>query len=68
MEQNNMIEQLEQIVEKLESGQCGMDESTRLFAEGTEIAKALGKQIEETKGKISVVKQQLDKIIEEDFE
>ena len=67
MDCNNYVKQLEEIVEKLESGECSMEESAKLFEQGTQIAKNIGKQIQETKGKVTIIKQELDKIVEEDF-
>lgn len=67
MEYNDIIKELENIIEQLESGECGLENSAKLYERGTDLAKQLGKQIDDTKGKITIIKQQLDKIIEEDF-
>ena len=67
MDINQIIEELEKIIARLESGECGLEESAKLYEKGTELSKLLSKQIDETKGKITIIKQQLDKIIEEDF-
>ena len=67
MEYNDIMKELENIIKQLESGECGLENSAILYERGTELAQLLGKQIDDTKGKITVIKQQLDKIIEEDF-
>ena len=67
VEYNKIIQELEQIIAELENGGCGLERAAMLYERGTELAKMLGKQLEETKGKITVIKKQLDKITEEDF-
>ena len=67
VEYSKIVEELEKIVLELESGECGLDRATELYAKGTELAEMLGKQLEDTKGKITIIKRQLDAIVEEDF-
>ena len=67
MDYNELIKELEKIILKLESGECGLEQSAQLYQQGIEISEKLGKQLDETKGKITILKKQMDKIIEEDF-
>ena len=67
MDYNELIKELEKIILKLESGECGLEQSAKLYQQGIEISEKLGKQLDETKGKITILKKQMDKIIEEDF-
>ena len=41
MEYSDYIKELEKIVSLLESGECSMEECSKLFEQGTEIAKNL---------------------------
>ena len=43
---------LEQIVAKLESGQCSLDESLKLFEDGTKLAAYCSKSLKEAEQKI----------------
>lgn len=67
MDYNELIKELEKIIAQLESGDCGLEKSTALYQQGIEIAEKLGKQLDETKGKITILKKQMDNIVEEDF-
>ncbi len=49
--ENNLAE-LEKIVQKLESGDCSLDESIELFSKGTELSAKCKKQLEDAKQKI----------------
>lgn len=61
--------ELESIIQKLESGEVGFDEATKLFEKGAEICKELSKTFDETKGKISIIREEIMGILkEEDFE
>lgn len=67
MDYNELIKELEKIIAQLESGDCGLEKSATLYQQGIEIAEKLGKQLDETKGKITILKKQMDNIVEEDF-
>ena len=47
------LERIEEIVERLESGEAGLDESLRLYAEGAELIKACRASIEEAEKRIT---------------
>lgn len=48
----NNLKKLEMIVEKLESGNCGLDESIQLYSDGVKISAECKKQLETAKQKI----------------
>lgn len=58
------VKRLEEIVKKLESGEVKLDEVNSLFSEGAEIAKNCYKLLNESKGKITVLREDLDKLVE----
>ena len=58
------MKRLEEIVVKLESGECGLDEATLLFGEGKQLAETCAKSLDENKGKIVELVEQLDGIVE----
>lgn len=64
---DNMIKRLEQIVEKLEGGECTFDEATTLFEEGREIVVACFNKLESSKGKITELVKELDNLVEKDM-
>ena len=47
------LARLEKIVERLETGEAGLDESLRLYAEGAELLKACRKVLEAAEQKIA---------------
>ena len=57
---------LEEIIVKLERGNLPMEEALALFEEGQKMAKVCHEKLTEAKGKLSVVKEGLDKLTEED--
>ncbi len=48
----NNLKNLEMIVEKLESGQCGLDESLKLYTDGVKLSADCKKQLESARQKI----------------
>ena len=49
------LKQLEELVENLESGEKGLEESLALFEKGVSLAKELTERLEEAKQKIEVL-------------
>ncbi len=47
------LERLEALVEKLESGELGLEESLTTFEEGMKIARGLVKTLEKAEGRVS---------------
>lgn len=61
------IKELENIILKLESGETKFDEATSLFERGAEICKQLNSSLDCAKGKITIIKQELEGLIEEEM-
>ena len=61
------MKELEKIISNLENGDTQFDEAAKLFERGAEICKCLNKNLEETKGKITVIREELGTILEEDL-
>lgn len=59
--------ELDEIIEKLESGKVGLQEGTKLFERGSEVSELLYKEFNDSKGKIFVVKDNLEKLISEEW-
>lgn len=53
------IKRLEEIAAKLEQG-LGLDESLKLYEEGCKLAKNCMKELEKAKGKVVMVKKQME--------
>ncbi len=48
----NNLKNLEKIVEKLESGECGLDESIKLYTDGVKLSAECKQQLENARQKI----------------
>lgn len=48
----NNLKNLENIVEKLESGECGLDESIKLYTDGVKLSAECKQQLETARQKI----------------
>lgn len=59
------IKKLQEIAEKLESNNVTFEESLVLFEQGGELAKQIYDELNKAKGKVTVIKQELDKFKEE---
>lgn len=59
--------ELNEIVSKLESERVTLGEAEKLYERGAELVKFCLSQLEETKGKITVIRKNLDQFIEEKF-
>jgi exodeoxyribonuclease VII small subunit len=62
------LERLEEITEKLESGETKLEESIDLYTEGIEIAGVCAKQLAEVEKKVKILKEKNQKMVEELFE
>ncbi|MDR0850297.1 MAG: exodeoxyribonuclease VII small subunit [Christensenellaceae bacterium] len=56
---------LEQIVSKLEDPNLSLSEGTKIFEEGVKLSKECYAELEGSKGKIVVIKKELDKIVDD---
>ncbi|AEV68659.1 exodeoxyribonuclease VII small subunit [Acetivibrio clariflavus] len=62
------LNELEEIVEKLEQGDMPLDESIKIFQKGVALSKELSKMLDEIEKKITIlVENENGDIIEEDF-
>ncbi len=68
--ENNTYEQnlkkIEDIIKQLENGDIGIDEGIKLFEEANELIKQAGKNLEKVKGKLSIIKDGIEKDIKQD--
>lgn len=63
------LARLEEIVEKLETGDAGLDESLKLYAEGADLIKACRKTLTEAEAKIAKLTETTGgRLAEEPFE
>lgn len=61
------VQKLEGIANKLESDSIEIDEAMKLFEDGVTIVKNTKKELQDAVGKITVLRQDLDKLVEQDF-
>ena len=62
------LTKLEEIAAKLDNEDVSLDEGVKLFEEGTKLAKACYEDLTKVKGKIFVIKEDIEKMKEELFE
>lgn len=62
------IEQLEKVVQELESGNLNLEDSIKKFEEGINLSKKCNEILEEAEKKITVLVKKDDKVGEEKFE
>ena len=62
------IEKLEDIANKLESGELDLDSSLKFFEEGIKISNNCSKMLEKAEKKITILLEDGEKITEENFE
>jgi len=61
------LKKLEVIVDKLESGEIGLEESVKLYEEGMKIKKICDKKLKDIEMQIKKIKIEDNRIIKEDF-
>ena len=61
------LKKLEVIVDKLESGDIGLEESVKLYEEGMKIKKICDKKLKDIEMQIKKIKIDDNKVIKEDF-
>lgn len=62
------LEQLEKVVQELESGKLNLEDSIKKFEEGMELSKKCNEILENAEKRITVLTNKEDKIEEKDFE
>ena len=61
------MKELEEILYKLEDGETKFDEATKLFERGAQICKELNKNLEDIKGKVTIIREELGALLEEEM-
>lgn len=67
MNLDEKLKKLKDITEKLEKGDVGIDEGIALFKECSDIAKECYVALKEAKGKVTVIKKEIDTFKEENM-
>lgn len=67
MNLEDKLKKLKEITEKLEKGDVGIDEGIALFKEGSELAKECYVALKEAKGKVTIIKKEIDTFKEENM-
>lgn len=66
MDYEKQLQELEQIIQNLESGDVKFDEAVKMFERGAQLCKSLSKTFEEAKGKVMVIREELMGILTEE--
>ena len=66
MNYEEAIKELEEITEKLNEGKVQISEATKLFDRGVELSKFCYKELNNLKSKVTVVKEELGTLLEEE--
>ena len=61
------LKKLEKIVDKLESGDIGLEESVKLYEEGMKIKKICDKKLKDIEMQIKKIKIEDNKVVKEDL-
>ena len=61
------LKKLEVIVDKLESGEIGLEESVKLYEEGMKIKKICDKKLKDIEMQIKKIKIEDNKVVKENF-
>ena len=61
------LKKLEMIVDKIESGEMGLEESVKLYEEGMKIKKICDKKLQDIEMQIKKIKIENNKVIKEDL-
>ena len=61
------LQKLEMIVEKIESGEIGLEESVQLYEEGMKIKKICDKKLKDIEMQIKKIKIEDNKVVKEDL-
>ena len=65
----SQMERLEEIVRLLEKGEAPLNESMKLFEEGTKLSAALGKLLDKAEQKVTVMQENMQgEVLEQPFE
>ena len=64
MNYEEAIKELEKIAKELENGDVKIDEAVKLFEKSVELSKICFENLKQTEGKITMLKKELDKMVE----
>lgn len=67
MNYEQAVEELEKVLESLESQNTSLDEALKLFEKSVELSKICFDKIKETQGKVEIIKKELDGIKTQEF-
>lgn len=67
MNYEQAVEELQNILQELESQNVGLDQAMKLFEKSVELSKVCFEKIKQTKGKVEIIKKELDEIKIQDF-
>lgn len=62
MEFEKLLKELQEVVDKLDQPTTGLDEGIALFNRGIELSKQCMQVLNESKGKVSLLKKELDAV------
>ena len=68
MEFEKLLVELQSVVDKLDQPTTGLDEGIALFNRGIELSKQCMQLLNESKGKVSLLKKELDTVTAEAFD
>ena len=66
MDYEQNVKELENIIQKLESGDVKFDEATKLFEKGAIICNELYKTFDAAKGKVTILREELMGLLKEE--
>jgi len=61
------VKRLEEILQVIEDGKAPLEEVNKLFSEGVELSKNCFDMLEKSKGKVTVLQSELQKMIEKPY-
>lgn len=67
MNYEQAVEELEKVLESLESQNTSLDDALKLFEKSVELSKICFDKIKETQGKVEIIKKELDGIKTQEF-
>lgn len=66
MKYEDALKELEEITEKLSEGKIPLSEATKYFDRGVELTKFCYQELNSIKGKVTIIREELDKLQEEE--
>ena len=66
MDYEKQLNELENIIQNLESGEIGFDDAIKMYEKGAQICKNLSEIFDEAKGKVTIIREDLMGILKEE--